>query len=170
MASDQDPESSSNDKGFGELVRRIKIGDQAATGNLRSLFGEGIEFLLRRRLGKIHVSVEVATVIEGTLRAIQTNKSSESLNLQDLIVNIIHAQFPSSVTTVESARADSPACKMAQSVLAGMSALERDILRLYYELGVTPDAIQARLRVGSQTIRDTLAKARSRFFRKTAGP
>lgn len=169
MASDEEAQSLSHDEGFGELVCRIKIGDQTAYHDLRSMVTAGIEFLLRRRLAKVDVSAEATAVIESTVRAIHTSRSSELLNLPGLIISIIHSQFPSSVATNETSSPDSSALKAAQSALAEMSPLEQGILRQYYTLGATPKAIQSRLHVGSQTVRKTLVKARSLFFRRAAG-
>lgn len=169
MASDQEAESSSNDSGFGELVHRIRIGDQNANNDLRLMVTAGVEFLLRHKLGQIDVSAEAATVIQATVRAVEAFGPSESVNLPRVIVGIIQAQFPSSVAAIETASPDSSAIGTAQSVLAEMTPLERRILNEYYALGATQDAIQRRLHVGSQIIKRTLAKARATFFRKAAG-
>ena len=169
MASDEEAESSSNDTGFGELVDRIRIGDQNASNNLRLMVIVGVDFLLRHRLAKVDVSAEAATVIQETIRGVEISRPSESVNLPALIVSTIHSHFPPSPAGVTTGRPDSAAIMAAQSVLAEMTPLERRILNEYYALGAAQDTIQRRLHVGPQIIKRTLAKARAAFFRRAAG-
>ena len=56
MASGPEAEPLLDEGGLAELVRRVQIGDQAAIRDLHSTFATGIEFLLRRNLGKSSVT------------------------------------------------------------------------------------------------------------------
>ena len=169
MAPGEEAESSSNDTGFGELVDRIRIGDQNASNSLRLLVTVGVEFLLRHKLAQVDVSAEVAAVIQATIEAVPALRPSQSLNLPALIVSTIHAHFPPSPAAVPTRRPDSAAIIAAQSVLAEMTPLERRIMNEYYAVGAAQDTIQRRLHVGPQIIKRTLAKARAAFFRRAAG-
>jgi DNA-directed RNA polymerase specialized sigma24 family protein len=140
------------------------MSDQFTDRGLRCDFQAGIEFLLRQRLGKSDVSVEVAAIIEVTIRRIQTSGAPELLNLPEVIVKTIHDQFPSFGSPIEIARPLEAAVKIAQSVIADMTELEQEILRQHYELRATLDEIQKLLLVSPQTIRETIAKARAKFF------
>lgn len=64
MPSGHEAKSLPPDLGFGEFVRRIKVGDQSVNRDVRSIVTKGIAFLLRRRLGKTDVSSEVISVID----------------------------------------------------------------------------------------------------------
>jgi len=169
MARGEEAESSSNDTGFGELVDRIRIGDQDANDNLRLMVTVGVEFLLRHKLAKADVSAEVAAVIQTTIEAVQALRPSQPLNLPALIVSTIHAHCPPSPAVVTIRRPDSTAMVAAQSVLVEMTPLERRILNEYYAVGAAQETIQRRLHVGPQIIKRTLAKARAAFFRRSAG-
>jgi DNA-directed RNA polymerase specialized sigma subunit len=160
-------ESSSNEEGSAELLRRIRAGDTFATQEFRSRFSAGIEFLLRRKLGRSDASGEVAAVIAAVIREVQSRWSAEAVNLPRLIVRTIHAQFASSAGDVSSARQDALAESVARSVIAEMSPVEQSVLRRYYVRGHSPEAIQKRLRISSQAIKETVSKARSRFLHRT---
>src|SRR6266849_3634711 len=95
-------ESSSNDEGSADLLRRVIAGDTFAIQEFRTRFSAGIEFLLRRKLGKAEAG-QVASVIEAAVRAIQSSPSGEAVSLPRLIVSIIHSQFVSSARDVSSA-------------------------------------------------------------------
>jgi hypothetical protein len=158
-------ESSSNEEGSAELLRRIRAGDTFAIQELASRFWAGIEFLLRRKLGKRDASADVATVIEAAISAIQSTGPAEAVDLPRLIVSTIHLQFgPSSGDAAGSAHPDALAERVAKSVIAEMSPVEQNVLRQYYVRGDSLEAIQSRLRISSETIKDTLRKARSRFL------
>lgn len=159
-------ESSSNEKGSAEILRRIRAGDTFATQEFSSRFWAGIEFLLRRKLGKSDVSGEVAAVIDAAIRAIQSTAPAEAVDLPRLIVSTIHLQFGSPPCDVGSNRTDAVAERKAKSVIAEMSPEEQNVLQRYYVRGDSLEAIQSRLHLSSQAIKDTLWKARSRFLRK----
>ena len=163
---DHGAESSSNDEGSAELLRRIRAGDTFAIQEFRSRFSAGIEFLLRRKLGKAEASGEVASVIEAAVRAIQASPSGEAVSLPHLIVSLIHLQFAPSAGDVSSAPPDSFAERTARSVIAEMSQVEQDVLLRYYVRKDSLEAIQRRLRLSSQAINETVSKARSRFLHR----
>src|SRR6266478_4938085 len=102
-------ESSSNDEGSADLLRRIRAGDAFAIQEFSSRFSAGIAFLLRRKVGNAEASGEVAAVIEAAVKAIQSSRAGEVVNLPRLIVRIIHLQFSLSAGDVSSARHDSVA-------------------------------------------------------------
>jgi DNA-directed RNA polymerase specialized sigma24 family protein len=147
------------------LPARIKVGNQDPTFALHSIFAAGIAFLLRRKLGKIDVSAEVAAVIKATLESLQTSAAFASLKLPQLIVQVVHVQFPSPACSIASASSASNANKKVEIVLAQLSPLERNILLEYYR-GCTPDSIQSRLSISSEIIKETLAKTRSIFLQR----
>ena len=159
-------ESSSNEEGSAELLRRIRAGDTFAIQEFCSKFSAGIEFLVSRKLDKTDTSSEVAAVIAAAIKTIQSSRPNEELSLPRLIVSITHLQFGSSARDLSSARPDSLADSIARSVIAEMSPLEQNVLRRYYVRGDSLEAIQRRLRISSQAIKETVSKARSRFLHK----
>ena len=150
--------------GLAELVRRIQAGDQTAIQDLHSQFATGIEFLLRRRLCRSSVSVEVASVIEAAVQDIQ---ASSTVNPGRVVAQAMRRLFPVVVADIDSGLADPSRERVAHSVLAERPPLERDILRRYYLLRESTATIRRRLRVSSGIIEKTIASARADFLRKT---
>jgi DNA-directed RNA polymerase specialized sigma24 family protein len=164
MASGPEADSLLDEGGLAELVRRIQIGDQAAIRDLHSTFATGIEFLLRRNLGKSSVTTEMASVLEAAVLDIQR---SSQVNLRRAVAQAIHRQFPPVTADTAPNIADASGERTAQSVLAQRTPLEQEILRRYYILRESPVTIRRRLRVGSATIQKTIASARADFRRRT---
>ncbi len=142
---DHGAESSSNDEGSAELLRRIRAGDTFAIQEFRSRFSAGIEFLLRRKLGKAEASGEVASVIEAAVRAIQASPSGEAVSLPHLIVSLIHLQFAPSAGDVSSSpsgffcRKDSEICNSGN--VSGRTGCLAAILRTKRLAGSYPEAV-----------------------------
>src|SRR5579864_111381 len=164
MASGPGADSLPDETGLAELVRRIQAGDQAAIQDLQSQFATGIEFLLRRRLRKSSVSVEVTSVIEVAVQEIQR---SSAVNLRRIVAQAIHRQFPPVAADVGPDIADEFRKRVAHAVIEERSSQERDILRRYYLLRESTATIRRRLRVSSGTIEKTITSARADFLRKT---
>jgi DNA-directed RNA polymerase specialized sigma24 family protein len=152
-----------DETGLAELVRRIQAGDQAAIQDLHSQFATGIEFLLRRKLRKSSVSLEVTSVIEAAVQQIQR---SSALNVRRVVLQAIHEQFPPVAADIATDVADAFRNRVAHSVIEERSTRERDILRRYYLLRESTAKIRRRLRVSSGTIAKTVASARADFLRK----
>jgi DNA-directed RNA polymerase specialized sigma24 family protein len=169
MASGQGAASPSSDEGLAELVRRIQSGDQAAIREFRVIFSAGIEFLLRRTVEKQAVATEAAGVLEAAVREIRESSQAEPVNLRRTVANIIHLRFGAAESDTEAQASGSSDARLADSVLAKRTPLERDILRRYYVLGESPDTIQADLRVGAQTVEQVIASARADFRRGAQG-
>jgi DNA-directed RNA polymerase specialized sigma24 family protein len=167
MVSGPEAESSPHDRGLTELVRLIQIGDQTAIRAFHSMFSPGIEFLLRRKLEKPTVAVEVARVLKAAVQEIEAASPAQVVNLSHLVTRTIHRLYPSGKRGVESRTADATMENLANSVLAERTPLEQDILRRYYVLGESPDKIRTHLPVSSRTIQQTIASARADFRRKT---
>ena len=164
MASAPGADSLPDEGGLAELVRRIQAGDQAAIQDLHTQFATGIEFLLRRNLRKSSVSTEVASVIEAAVQEIQR---SSGVNPRRVVAQTLHRLFPPVAAAFDSQVANPSRERVAHSVLAERSPLERDILRRYYLLRESTAKIRSHLRVSSGTIEKTIARARSDFSRKT---
>jgi DNA-directed RNA polymerase specialized sigma24 family protein len=150
--------------GLAELVRRIQTGDQAAIRDLYTQFATGIEFLLRRKLRKSSVGAEVSSVLEAAVQEIQ---SSSVVNLRHVVAQAIHSLFPQFTGDIAAGVADPSRERVAHSILAETSPLERDILRRHYLLREPTAKIRRRLRVSSGTIEKTIARARADFSRRT---
>jgi DNA-directed RNA polymerase specialized sigma24 family protein len=163
MASGSEAESSQNDEGLAELVRRIQIGDQTAIQAFRSMFLPGIEFLLRRKLERSTVTAEAARVLTAAVQEIEATSPAQAINPSQLVTRTIHRLFPSASRSVESHAEDTPMESWANSVLAERTPVEQDILRRYYVLGESPEEIRIHLRVSSRTIERTIASARADF-------
>lgn len=166
MASGPEAESSLNDEGLTELVRRIQIGDRTAIHAFHSMFSPGIEFLLRRKLEKPNVAAEAARVLQAAVQEIEAASPDQSVNLSHLVARTIQRLCPPAKRSVESRTADATQESLANSVLAARTPLEQDILRRYYVLGESPDKITAHLLVSSQIVEQTIASARAAFRRK----
>lgn len=164
MASGPGADSLPDEGGLTELARRIQIGDQAAIRDLHAQFATGIEFLLRRKLGKSSVSNEVASVLEAAIQEIQ---SSSVVNLRHVVAHAIHRLFPQLTADIVPDVVDPARARVAHSILAERPPLERDILRRYYTLREPTAKIRRRLRVSAGTIEKTVARARADFRRKT---
>jgi len=164
---EQAAESSSHDPGFAELVRRIRIGDESAIQDLRSIFGAGVEFCLRRRLGKPDVSSEAAAVIRAAAESIRERRISSPADLPGLIVVTMRSHISSHAPAAAATATGSPAEGIAEEVIAEMSAVEQNILRQYYLLGESAENIRSRLGVSLEVIHSALATARSKFWRKS---
>ncbi len=164
MASGPGADSLSDEGGLAELVRRIQIGDQAAIRDLHSTFATGIEFLLRRNLGKSSVRTEVARVLEAVVLDVQR---SSAVNLRRVVAQAIDRQFPPVTVDIASDIADAAGERAAHSVLVERTPLEQDILRRYYILRESPATIRRRLRVSLAAIQKTIASARADFRRRT---
>jgi len=164
MASGPGADSLPDETGLAELVRRIQAGDQAAIQDLQSQFATGIEFLLRRRLRKSSVSVEVTSVIEVAVQEIQR---SSAVNLRRIVAQAIHRQFPAAAADIAPDVVDAFRKRVAHAVIEERSSQERDILRRYYLLRESTATIRRRLRVSLGTIEKTITSARADFLRKT---
>jgi DNA-directed RNA polymerase specialized sigma24 family protein len=164
MASGPGADSLPDEGGLAELVRRVQIGDQAAIRDLHSQFATGIEFLLRRKLRKSSVSAEVSSVLEAAVQEIQR---SSAVNLRRVVAQTIHRLFPQLTADIAADVANPSRERVAHSLLAERSPLERDILRRYYLLRESAANIRSRLRVSSGTIEKTIARARADFSRRT---
>jgi DNA-directed RNA polymerase specialized sigma24 family protein len=164
MASVPEAEPLLDEGGLAELARRIQIGDQAAIRDLHSTFATGIEFLLRRNLGKSNVTTEVASVLEAAILDIQR---SSVVNLRRVVAQAIHRQFPPVTADTAPNIADASGERAARSLLAERTPLEQEILRRYYILRESPATIQRGLRVSSATVQKTIASARADFRRRT---
>jgi len=163
MAPGPEADSLPDEEGLAELVRRIQIGDQAAIRDLHSTFATGIEFLLRRKLGKSSVSTEAAAVLETAVQEIQ---SSSTLNLRSAVAHAVNRLFPPRTPGIDTDVADPYRQDVAHAVLAARPPLERDILRRYYVLRESTATIRSRLHVSSATIEKALAGARAEFRRR----
>lgn len=163
MASGPGADSLPDEGGLAELVRRIEIGDLAAIRDLHSTFAPGIEFLLRRKLGKSSVSTEVAAVLAAAVQQVQ---SSSTLSLCSTVAHAVDRLFPPLTPDIDTDFADPSREGVALAVLAERPPVERDILRRYYVLRESTATIRSRLRVSSWTIEKTLASARADFRRK----
>ena len=166
MASGPQAESSSHDETFAELARRIQSGDQTAVQNFHSTFLPGIEFLLRRKLGKSAVAAEAAQVVTAAVQEIEGASLAQSINLSQLVIRTICALFPAASGDLQSPAEETPLASLAHSVLAEKTPLEQNILRRYYVLGESPDKIRTHLRVSARTIEETIARARADFRSK----
>lgn len=163
MASCPGAESSLNDAGLAELVRRIQIGDQAAIEDLRSIFSAGVEFLLRRKLQKHNVAVEAARVLEAAVQEIRNSSPGQPVDLRHVVVNIIHVHVPSVEPDREHLPSDSGSASVARSVLAERTPVEQNILRRYYVLGESADTIRLGLGLSSETVGRVIASARADY-------
>src|ERR1700693_699283 len=105
----------------------MRAGDAFAIQEFGARFSAGIEFLLRRKLGKAEASGEMAAVIDAAIKAIQSSPLGEGVSLSHLIVSIIHSQFAASAGDVSSAPPDSVAASIARSVIAEMSQVEQNV-------------------------------------------
>ena len=164
MSSGPSADSLPDEGGLAELVRRIQTGDRAAIQDLHVQLAPGIEFLLRRNLGKSSVSSEVASVLEA---AVQEFQRSPAVNPRRVVAQALHRLFPPVTADFDSQVADAFRERVARSVLAERSPLERNILRRYYLLREPTAKIRSRLRVRSGTIEKTIARARADFSRRT---
>jgi DNA-directed RNA polymerase specialized sigma24 family protein len=169
MASCPGAESSLNEAGLAELVRRIQIGDHAAIRVLYSMFSAGIEFLLRRKLRKLTVKAETAGVLEAAVREIQKSASGQPVNLRGVVANIIRLKFPAAAPDWVEQPSDSRGASVADSVLGERTPLERIILSRYYVLGESPNAIRTDLGVSAENIEQVIASARTDFRRRVRG-
>lgn len=169
MASCPGAESSLNDAGLAELVRRIQIGDQAAIRDLNSLFSAGVEFLLRRKLRKHSVAAEAASVLEAAVQEIRNSASGQPVNLRHVVANIIHRHVPAVEPDREDLPSDSRSASVAHSVLAERAPVEQDILRRYYVLGESPDTIRIGLDLSAETVGRVIASARADYRRRVQG-
>jgi len=142
MASGPEAESSPHDETFAELARRIQTGDQTAIQTFGSMFLPGIEFLLRRKLGKWAVATEAARVVAAAVQEIEAASPVQKANLSQMVIRTIHSLFSSASRGVEPLAEETPMENLANSVLAEKTHLEKDILRRYYVLGEPPHKIR----------------------------
>jgi DNA-directed RNA polymerase specialized sigma24 family protein len=89
------------------------------------------------------------------------------VNLRRVVAQAIHRMFPPVTAHIAPNVADPSRERVARSVLAERSPLERDILRRYYVLREPTAKIRSRLRVSSGTIEKTIARARADFSQRT---
>jgi DNA-directed RNA polymerase specialized sigma24 family protein len=83
------------------------------------------------------------------------------------VAHAIHRLFPHLTADIAADVADPSRERVAHSVLAERSPLERDILRRYYLLREPTAKIRSHLRVSSGSIEKTIARARADFSRRT---
>ena len=169
MASCPGAESSLNDAGLAELVRRIQIDDQAAIRDLNSLFEAGVEFLLRRKLQKHSVAAEAASVLEAVVQEIRKSTPGQQVNLRQVVVNIIRLHFPEGEPDREDLPSDSRSASVAHSVLAERTLVEQEILKRYYVLGESPNTIRIGLDLSAETVGRVIASARADYRRRFQG-
>ena len=152
-----------------ELVGLICAGYGGAAQQMRRILSPGVQFLLRRRLGRDDVDREVQSVLDAAIRTIQTDISVQANEVPRMVCRLIQqkclGQTKPAAETVASA---GPQQRVVEGILDGMSPIEREALRRCYVLGEAPESFLETLRLTPHEFRAIRGRARAEFSSRKA--
>ena len=152
-----------------ELVGLIRAGHAGAAQQLRRILFAGVQFLLRRRLGRDDLDSETQCLLEVAIHAIQTDVSLEPEGVPRMVRRLIQQQCPEQIKPGAEAGAGAGLQQsVVEGILDGMSTVEREALRRCYVLGEAPESFLETLALTPREFLAIRARARAEFCSRKA--
>lgn len=171
---------------WGDLVERIRSGDQASVEELYSIFGRGIRYYLCRHLGSQELDDKVHDTFVIVLQAIRNGSLRDPDRLMGFVRTVVRRQVASFIEEAVQVRKDQASLEIGSSVpdggvsperrvidderasimydiLKGISRRDREILTRFYLYEQSVEQICSEMRLSETQFRLLKSRAKARF-------
>jgi RNA polymerase sigma-70 factor, ECF subfamily len=171
---------------WGDLVERIRSGDQASVEELYRIFGRGIRYYLCRHLGSQELDDKVHDTFVIVLQAIRNGSLREPDRLMGFVRTVVRRQVASFIEEAVQVRKDQTGIEIGTSVpdvavnperrviddersrimyeiLKGISRRDREILTRFYLYEQSVEQICSEMRLSETQFRLLKSRAKARF-------
>lgn len=171
---------------WGDLVERIRSGDQASVEELYAIFGRGIRYYLCRHLGSQELDDKVHDTFVIVLQAIRNGSLREPDRLMGFVRTVVRRQVASFIEEAVQLRKDQAGLEIGSSVpdggvsperrvidderarimydiLKGISLRDREILTRFYLYEQSVEQICTEMSLSETQFRLLKSRAKARF-------